>query len=206
MLFKVVILTFLITIQARATELYETNISLRSLGMGGVYGPIVEDSESLYFNTANLGRLEGIRLEILNLGAGVNGVEAVEQLSTINSSNSSGGLLDYVGSRYWVGAIGRATFAMPYFGFGAFNHTMLSFKIQNPVLPEFEATYLNDTVVMIGGAFSITKNSYLGVNLKQIKRVGGSEILDSATLLNSSTLTNLASQFSNAGEGYGFAL
>ena len=190
----------------QATELMETNISLRSLGMGGVYGPVVQDAEALYFNTAMLGRLEGIRMELFNLGAGVNGLEAVNQLSTINDSNSSAGLLDYVGNRYWVGANGRATFVLPYFGMGAYNNLALAFKVQNPVLPEFEATYVNDTVVMMGGAFELSKKSYLGVNLKQVRRVGGTKVLDSASLLNSNTLSNLASQFSNSGIGYGFGL
>lgn len=188
-----------------ASELLETNISLRSLGMGGVYGPIVTDAEALYFNTAALGRLEGVRIELFNLGAGVNGLEAVDQLTSINGAGA-GGLLDYVGNRYWIGANGRGTFVMPYFGAGAYNNTMLSFKIENPVLPEFNATYLTDTVVLVGGAFEVKKNAYLGINFKQMKRTGGSQTLDSATLLNSSSLQNLASQFSNAGEGYGFAL
>lgn len=189
-----------------AAELVESNTSIRSLGMGGVYGPIVQDADALYFNTAMLGRTNGIRFELFDLGGGVNGLEAVNQLQTINGTNSTSGLLSYVGSRYWLTAGGRATFVMPYFGVGAYNDLTLSFKIQNPVLPEFNASYLNDTVVVVGGAVALTKTSYFGISLKQIRRVGGDQVLDSASLLNSSTLTNLASQFSNAGIGYGFAL
>lgn len=170
--------------------------------MGGVYAVTARANDALFYNPANLGFFSGINLEILGIGAGVNGLDAYNQIQEINQNGSSS-VSQYIGGSYWLGANARISLVTPRFGFGASNNFDLSMRLQNPLLPTLSVSYLNDMTYVIGGSLPIQNNTYFGISLMQINRTGGAKDISAATLTNQSALQSLASQFTDAGQGYG---
>lgn len=207
--FIIHILMFLMSIHqiSNAAELLETNTCIRCLGMGNVMSPIARDVDAIYYNPAALGFVSGIHYEIFDVGFGLNGLDAMTQLTSISADASSGNLSQYMGSRFWLGAEGKTALVTHNFGFAAFDSGYLLFKLHDPVLPKFETTYLNDVTYVFGFAIPIKdKSSYLGISVRQINRAGGTADIGAASLTSGNALTSLMDQFQDAGQGLGLDL
>ncbi|MFZ4402543.1 MAG: hypothetical protein ACOYOK_00435 [Pseudobdellovibrionaceae bacterium] len=188
-----------------AAELFEANRSIRSLGMGGIYVATVRDTDALFYNPAALGFTNKLQWKILNINAGVNGLDVYNSLSAIDSASDYS---DYYGVPIWAGVSGKSAFAFPNFGFGAFSDNDLTLQLHNPAYPTFNAKFRSDYGIVVGGAISLTSNTYLGMNLKRISRWAGNQDLGISTVANASTLSlsTLKSNFQNKGVGYGIDL
>ena len=66
MKYLALVLILTTTLTAKAQEMYESARSIRSLGMGGMYIPIVRDADALFYNPAALNRLDGCPLPRLS--------------------------------------------------------------------------------------------------------------------------------------------
>jgi hypothetical protein len=190
---------------AQAQEIYETARSIRSLGMGGMYIPIVKDNDALYYNPAALGRLEGLNIQLINLNLGVSSLDS-DTLETIShiDTNDPTTFNDLFGERIWAGGSAKAGVAIPYFGVGYVSDYQVSLELHNPGFPEFDTYYLNDTSFVIGGAITIGPGAYLGMTLKQTTRQGGTrKDLGLSTVVDGATLDDIADQFDDKGVGYG---
>ena len=187
---------------AVATEIIESNLTVRGLGMGGVLDSIARDTDAIFFHPAALGMIDGLRLQIVDLGLGVNGTSAYSDLQTANNNTAT--LANYAGKRYWLGLNGKTALAIPRFGFGAYDNGYLDISVQNPVLPQLNTTYINDWGYYMAYGQETVPGLYIGMALKQVNRVGGTQVIPVSNLANS--LTNLADQFQDKGVGYGLDL
>lgn len=187
---------------SHAESIRERAISLRAMGMGGVYASAAKGADALFYNPAAMGLDSGITFEILNFGAALNGIDAATQISQIQADPAAG-INAYMGTEYWLVSNARAAVVTPRFGFGAYNNLELNLALHDPILPKVQTTYINDMAYVIGGSFPLAKNTYFGVNLQQINRTGGTQDISASTLTNQAALQNLASQFQDTGQGYG---
>jgi hypothetical protein len=186
---------------SQAVEVVETYGNVRSLGMGGIYMSIVNDSNAVFYNPAALGRLEGFRLKVLNIEAGVNGVDAYNNFKDIDM-NSSSSYNDLYGKHIWLRAGGKTGVAIPYFGVGAFSDSHAQLELHNPAFPQFSTEFTSDYGLVVGGAVPIGPGSFAGLSLKRISRWGGAKDIDLGTLAGGN-LTTIANQFQDKGNGYG---
>ena len=196
---------FLTTQAVHAQEIYETARSIRSLGMGGMYIPIVKDTDALFYNPAALGRLEGLNIQLINIGVGVSSLdsETLETISNIDTNDPST-FNDLFGERIWAGGTGKAAVALPYIGVGYVTDVQTSLELHNPGFPEFDTYFLHDTTMVLGGAIPIGPGAYLGMNFKYTARQGGTrKDLGLSTVVDGATLEDIADQFNDTGVGYG---
>ncbi len=194
----------------RAQELYEPIQTIRQLGMGGVYVFNEGDSASFFQNPAYTCYTEGFNFQIFNIGMGVGDLGAVADLSansgTVPSPSGFTGLSPYFGKNLWLNVGGHTSITLPCFGFGGYYNGVTSFSLQNPAFPVMKTQYLSEYSIQTGFAVPIGSLLSVGVDIKRVNRTGGPLDLGPETLVNLSdanSLTNLVSQFQNAGVGYG---
>lgn len=194
-------------VSVQAQELFELGRTIRSLGMGGMYIPIVTGTDAVFYNPAALGRNNGLNVQLLNLEAGVNGQEALDLINAGSAITSPTSYNQFFGKKIWFEAEGRAGISLPHFGLGFLSETHISLELHNPGFPQFQTYFLNDNVLALGGALTIGPNAYLGMTLKRVQRWGGETIdLGLTTIANANTLSNIGDSFQNKGTGYGVDL
>lgn len=202
------IFTVLISQVVLAAELYEPFRQLRSLGMGGVVITTVDNSTAVFNNPAALGRIEGLDLHLLGVGFGGRAVstEDITAIENINSSDPStyNGLF---GKRFNIKANGDVAVALPYLGFGYYTDYDLSLELHNPGYPEFTTYFKNDSALVVGAAYPVGPQSYLGMSLKRMYRWGGNvQELGLTTIANANDIQSVMDQFQNKGQAYGVDL
>ncbi len=189
--------------------MYETARSIRSLGMGGVYIPIVKDTDALFYNPAALGRLDGMDIQLINVGLGANitDPEKISALTEIDPSDPTT-FNALFGEKYWFGGAGKVAVAVPYFGVGYFTDYSVELELHNPAFPEFQTYFLNDSGFVVGGAVAILPNTYLGMNFKKIVRWGGTvqDLGLDAIVGGGTSMEAIGNSFDSKGTGYGLDL
>lgn len=206
-----ILTTFLLLIfsqTATAQQVYETARSVRSLGMGGMYIPIVNDTDALFYNPAALGKVKGFNFLLANVGVGINS-DNISDIDTLRSfdPNDPSSYDSLFGKTIAAQATGKAAFAMPYFGFGYFTNYDVSVQLHNPAYPQFNTFFLNDSGYVLGGAIPIGPDSFLGMNLKRINRWGGEQKdIGLTTIANGASFEDIGRNFENKGVGYGIDL
>lgn len=190
---------------ARAQEIFEYNRPLKALGMGNVYSVFVRDVDATTANPAALAFVSAISWEMVNANFGVNGLDAYNDFKDIGSISSPSDYDQVVGKKIWVSLFAKTSFAMPYFGFTAYNDGKLSAIIRNPAYPQFDANFINDTGLNAAGAIPIGPLASFGFGVKRITRWGGNQTIGLG-VISSGGSSNLADQFQNKGIGYGFDL
>lgn len=186
---------------AFASEIYEYNQSLQSLGMGGVRILRPNDPGSMLVNPAVLAWNQGFSWDIFDIGTGFNLSAATDAASFSNISASN--LSALYGKPLWVGAGGNTTLVFPNFGFSAYTAASTSTILNNPAFPNMDFSYLYDYGFLIGTAFSISDFFSAGVSFKRITRRGGVFNLGPETMASLSS-TSLLESAQNEGTGYGF--
>lgn len=191
---------------AFAAELWSFAETPKSTGMGGVriLTKDASDANAFFWNPAALGRMEGVRFTMFNLGAGVNGLTNAQALRDIGNASGLAALDPLYGLPVWVGGVGYTAIAIPYFGFGVFDEGVVKFLLHNPAFPELQMSYINDYGYILGGGLDFGGFS-IGANVKRITRTGGPITLG-ADLLSSISGSTLQNYFTNEGVGYGFDL
>ncbi|MFP5518521.1 MAG: hypothetical protein ACLGGX_01355 [Bdellovibrionia bacterium] len=188
-------------------ELTRTYRSTRALGMGSAYSAVVMGGDSLYYNPSALAYNEGINIEIANVNFGVNGLDVYEDIQGLPANPTLSDYDSLFGTNIWLGSNGRATITLPYFGFGLAQDAVIKFYARDPGLPTVETYFKNDTITSIAFASTLGPESTVGLNFKRIHRVGGyTSQLDPLTLGDVDAVSNIQSNFANAGVGYGIDL
>ena len=199
------ILTFVAGAYASAQELFEYNQSVRALGMGGARVLDETDATMIYWNPAALSQISGIRWNLFNVNLGVPDAKTITDLQG-GSVSSLSSLAPYYGKNISLRLAGDSTFAIPYFGIGAYAQAMTNLVLHNPAFTNLNMTYLYDQGYIIGGALPIGPALSVGVSLKRAIRTGGTGSIGASTLASatgSSFLTNLQSTFTATGAGWG---
>lgn len=189
---------------AQATEIYETVYTIRALGMGGVLAPYVNDGNALFANPAGLSKVKGINWELLDLNAGLNGLQIYQNLKNVQSLNGINSLSQFYGKNIWVGIGAKSVFYMPHFAFGAYDAGTIDLLLTNPAFPVLNTTYINDLNYSLGGSFDVGITSF-GFAFKRVTRTGGVIPLGPATVAQANS-TVIQNQVNQQGNGYGFDL
>lgn len=186
---------------AWAGEVPETHRNVRSVGMGGIYMSIVNNSDALFVNPAAMGRTSGLNWQVMNVETGVNGLDIYEDFQDIDASDASS-FSQFFGKDVWFRAGGKTAVTLPYFGVGAYTDNQVQFELHNPAFPQFDTTFLSDYGLVVGGAFPLGPVSYGGLTFKRISRWGGQQDIDLGVIA-SGSLSDVGEQFQNKGNGYG---
>lgn len=195
------IFLFLISIQTRAAEVLETHRSIRSAGMGGVYMSIVNDSEAVFVNPAALSKLSGLHWQVMNVEAGVNGLDVYNDFRDIDTSDPNS-FNDFFGKDLWFRLGGKTAVALPYFGVGMYTDSQVNMELHNPAFPQFNTSFISDYGLMISGAFPVGPATSAGITAKKITRRGGQQDIDLG-IIASGNPSQIADQFRNKGNAYG---
>lgn len=181
----------------------ETNQSIRSLGMGGVFITLVKDTDVLFYNPAALSKVEGINWQVFNVGLGTNNdtFESIDDIRTLTGDTPPSEYNRFFGKKLWATATGKSAFAMPHFGFAYFNTGVLSAILHNPAYPTFDATFLNDSGFLVGGSLDLAPGLSLGVTAKRITRWGGQKDIGVGHLVSGGN-SDILNQFKSKGTGH----
>lgn len=187
--------------RAFSAELMTFGQDLRNLGMGGVRTFNGDQASVMMWNPAGLAFINGVRWDIISLGAGINGKDAYDLSQNISDVQGLDDLGAFYGHPIWVGGSGNTSLAFPYFGITFYDNLASDFMLNNPVLPELKVKYFNDVGIMLGSAFAIGDFGF-GINVKQVNRLGGDKLIG-ADLLADIDSEALAQYFQDGGIGYG---
>lgn len=193
------------SLQARAGAILEMNQSIRSLGMGGVYTAIVNNTDALFYNPAALARVEGLQWHVANADVAINGLDILNDVKSVSSVSTPSDYNQFFGKDIWLRAGGTTALAMPYFGVGAYSDSQADLQLHNPAFPQFDTNFTSDYGLVVGGAVPLGPVSSAGIVAKRITRWGGDQNIDLGTIASGST-SNIASQFKDKGNGYGLDL
>lgn len=195
---------FSISAHAEDFELPWSYRSIRAQGMGGAYMAVVRDNDAVFYNPAALRYMDDITIELGHFGAGVNGLDIYNDLTSFPSSPTPADYDQLFGKNIWFSAFGKASITASYFGVGLLQDYTLKFYPRSPGFPTIETYFKADTTAHVGFAVPLNEEATVGFNLKRIQRVGGyTAELDPLTITDPDAISSIQGQFSNAGVGYG---
>jgi hypothetical protein len=206
MMMKALVITTAILVPhlSKASEVKEQYGNVRSLGMGGVYMSIVKDANAVFYNPAALYKIQGFEWQVMDIEAGVNGIDVYNQFKDIQLSTPASYNSLY-GKHIWLRAGGSMAMGIPNFAIGAFSNSHAQLELHNPAFPQFATEFNSDYGMVVGGAFPIGPFGHGGLTLKKITRWGGAKDLDLGTIAGGQ-VSNIANQFQDKGNGYGVDL
>lgn len=190
---------------AGSQELFEINNSVRALGMGNAFVSVVDDKDSLFYNPAGLGKVDSVRVTIIGLSAGANGVEGPKAFQDLqDSSKFSTTVQSLYGKKYWAGGGAKAAFVMPNYGFAVYNHVDAFARPMNPAAPNIDHNLVSDLGVAGGFAYNVAWFT-AGVVAKRINRLGGRGEVGVSTLATLSA-DEIRSKVENRGSAFSLDL
>lgn len=170
--------------------------------MGGVRSFDGEQASVQLWNPAGMAFSKGLRWDLFNIDAGINGQDAYDLGRTMGSVNGIEDLDAFYGKPIWVGAAASSSLMFPYIGFSYSRDITADLVLHNPILPEFKVKYYSDEATMLGAAAKVGAFG-VGLNLKQIVRTGNDTAIG-ADLLTAIDQTALQAQIQgDKGVGYG---
>lgn len=193
-------------LQVHASEIFESNRSLRSLGMGGAYIAITSPEDAPVVNPAALGFVHEIKWELINVGfgAGAQGIPLDENIgSTFRAIDSPDDYSQFFGKKLWVDVNGKTSLVMPNFGISSYNEIKTDFVLHNPAYPQLNVNFINDYGVNLAGAIALGTDSYFGLGIKRVNRWGGNQDIGLG-IIAAGQGQAILDQFQNKGVGYGF--
>jgi len=209
MKFIFLILSFSLS-AAQAAEIYEPFLSIRQMGMGGVYVFNEDDAYSFLQNPAYTCYTEGLNFIVFDIQAGIGDVQSYTSLTEATGSlpdpTSLEGLSPYYGKSIGLDASGLVAMTLPCFGFAGFYTATTQFEMQNPAFPQLDAFYMTDYGVRVGGAFPVSPVLSFGLDVKRVTRQGGPYSFGASSLTDltsDNALETLIESVENEGIGYG---
>lgn len=185
---------------SNSQEIYSNHPSIRANGMGGVAVPFPSATEAIFVNPAALSDVSGMHWTVFDLNGGINGLTIAQSLQATGNIASTAALAGYMGKPVNLQIQAGSSFALPHFGFAAFDDAKIGFELTNPAYPNMTMTFQNDYGFMLGGAVDFGPSSF-GMVFKRTNRLGGpAQSIGIGTAISPSTLTN---SFKAAGVGYG---
>lgn len=194
-----------ITLSLRAEELVENYQSIRALGIGGAFTTIVDNSDALFYNPAALSNIQGYHWTIMDPSLGINGQEAAQTVTALQSATGPAALEELYGKRLWVGGGLKTAIGMANFALAGFDYGHLAFDMTNASFPNLNISARNDLGFIGGLAIPIVKGSSFGINVKRYKRVGATVPIGASSIATFSSST-LSANTSNVGTGIGLDL
>lgn len=183
--------------------------NVRALGMGDAYVAVANNTESLFYNPASLGR-SGYYWRILDPAFGMNGLDSFSNLQSLQSGDFAQAMQDLAGNNIWIGVGGKTAATFGYFGAAYYYDIDINLSVDNPVNPSLDVSYFYDNGVILGVGFPILPVFHMGLTLKRVNRTGGEEtfgpdmIADIAS--GSQSTSAITGAISNTGVGYGMDL
>jgi hypothetical protein len=190
------------TFEAQALELFESNVSVRAHGMGGVQIPFPLASEAVFVNPAALAFVDELSWEIFNAGFGANGIQSYQDWS---DAMSTGGYSGMYGKTLFVNGNGHSSLGMPRFGLGYFNESHFDASLDSPPFPDFNINFYNDSGYQMAFGIPIAGVFGVGVAVRQVRRWGGTTSIGLSSIA-STSIGSLQSAIDNKGNGYGMDL
>ena len=189
---------------AHAADLGEGWTSVRALGMGNAYTAVVDDSDAMFYNPANMCQIKGINWTVFDPRAGLNGMETMESVQKLQAINDDvpGTLNQLYGKTIWAGGGVKSALTMPCFGLGLFVNTEAGYYQQSPSNTTINLNWYFDYGIVTAGAIQLIPGVFsLGLGIKRINRTGRTSPLGVATLagLNAETLQ---AELKRRGTGY----
>lgn len=158
---------------AHGSEIFQASGSVRALGMGNAYAPVVRDADSLFYNPAGLAQIGGVNWTIFDLIVGASGVEVADKLQNLQGAGTFADTVrDLYGERVWASGKGKSAITLPFFGFAVYNHLDASLDVNNPVYPNMDIAVVNDFGYAMGAGFPILPMLHVGATIRRIKRTG----------------------------------
>ncbi len=193
-------------VKAGARRGFEYQRPIWSLGMGGVYTPFPKEEDMPTANAAFLAKVTSINIELINIFAGAPGLEAMQDLQSLPPISSIADLNNYMGKTIWTALDGRFSLVGPNFGLSLYNNFYLKSYFSNPLMPEWDLDFNNDSGLTLSGAVTLAPHLSLGLGLKRITRWGGEktigfDLIDQYIQTQNSDL--ILDQFQDKGIGYG---
>lgn len=204
--FSFIILTGFMVSTASA-ELYQAGLKSRCWAMGGTCMSHVRGSDAVFFNPAALARMDGFALTLAQAQVGASKTVADVAKQFEGRSDFTAGDLDKLyGKSFMADVTGRASFAMPYIGFGVFSNNYTHMKFSDPTFPTFNMDFISDYGYVVAGALPLGKNASLGLAAKHIKRWGGNEEINVSSLIGSNGNSVADQNFKDRGVGHSLDL
>lgn len=209
-MFMSLIVAILIALPAWGTgvdgQVFDNFHSIRAMGMGNAYSAVVSDSDALFYNPAGIARISGFNWLIADPWVGLSGVEALEDVQDIQSSDTfADSVRELYGDRVWMGFGAKSTFGIPYFAVGVYDHLNASLDINNPVYPNLDIAAVNDFGYVMGLGIPVLPVFELGLVLKYIQRTG-SRVPFGPSFVSSLDPDLIRSNVERKGTGYGLDL
>lgn len=199
------VVTLLFNQQAFGQNLYQGYQSIRALGMGSAVSASISDSDTLFYNPANLCRSDEITWRVLDSNLGFNVLEAVRLAGEVANINSVDDYSDLFGADLWLGGGAKTALTMPCFGVSLYAVTDFRSRLVNPALPSFNIEYFYDQGIVLGGALEVSPGFFLGATVDRITRQGGVVPVGPGTLVSADPSAIMAT-VDNLGSGFAFDL
>lgn len=193
---------FFLSVNVWAIDFYQPGLQVRCLAMGGTCMSHVQGASSLFFNPAALARVEGFDFIIAQMQAGVS-KDTIDFSSQFQGSSfTAADLNNLYGKTLAADVTARSGFVMPNFGFGVYSNNYTVMKFNDPSFPTFNMNFISDYGYIVGGSLSLGTNTSFGVTFRHVKRWGGNEDIDVASLVGASSSTLTDNNFLNHGVGH----
>jgi len=170
----VVFFSLLVSISAKAQEVFELHTNARALGMGGAFATLVDSEEALWYNPAGIAKNGGIFWTVIDPKVGVSDpVTAMQTFSDLgNATNFSTALDSMYGKPIWAGGSAKSSVILPFFSAAYYYDLDASIIAENPVAPTLTTNYILDKGVALGTGWSIGGILQMGFAFKYINRTG----------------------------------
>jgi hypothetical protein len=176
------ILASIVEVRVYAKELVDAYVSVRALGMGNAYGPIVKGSNSLFYNPAGISRIEGYNWQLFELYGGLDGEQALAAAQALSANSSD--LSSLLGQRLWIGGGGKTSIFTPGFAAAYYTSGYLQLDMTNPALPNMNITVINDMAYALGTGIMLFPGFHVGMVVRRILRSGGNLTFGTDTITN----------------------
>jgi hypothetical protein len=192
----------LVSLNLFSAELYQQGLPTRCLGMGGTCISHIRGARALFLNPAALARVEGFDFLIAQTQAGIS--KNILDFSSQFQGGSFGAsdINNLYGKYLSIDVTGRAGFVIPNFGFGVYSNNYTAMQFNDPTFPTFNMNFISDYGYLIGGSLPINDHTSFGLTLRHVKRWGGQQDINVASIIGSSSSNIASNNFQDHGVGH----
>lgn len=197
-------LLFVFLFLSQSARAEDIGFSVRALGMGNAYTAIVNDSDSVFYNPAGLGKIKGFNWNIMDLALGVNKVESYQDFLDVmgNSSDVSGIVNELYGKEVSLYIGGKSIVSIGGFSFGAYGLSDFNLQVNNPVYPNIDSQVRVDLAYVAGWGMELMPDRlHVGVLGRRVVRQGGRVPIGVSTIANLNS-DEIVDELSRKGLGY----
>ncbi len=198
----------LLSVEARAKELYGPEAGVLPFAMGRAYSAIADDWLALHYNPAGLAMVRKVEIQLFDLKMASNrdviqSMSNVKNLGKSSSGSIGSALSEFSGKNIQAQANNISQITLPNFAAAISYDVQINFNMENQVYPQTEMRYTKDLGFLFGGALGFGKRQDLrvGTTLKFMKRTGGFKNVLVSDMLGNRTA--VLKKFESSGSGVG---